>query len=70
MTTDLTEYGRMARAFQIFDSYGTERQGVSAEHDQIWAGPDPADVTDEHIAELEQLGWHTDRAHNTFYAFP
>jgi hypothetical protein len=66
---DLTEYGHMARAFLIFDMYGNDRQGVSAEHDQIWAGPNPAIVSPEHRAELDTLGWHADEPHQTFYRF-
>lgn len=68
-TTDLNSiYARMARAFQIFDSYGDpNEQDISAEHDEIFAGPDPEVVSAEHLIELEQLGWHADDGNGTFY---
>jgi hypothetical protein len=62
-------YDEMARAFTIFASYPDERPGISAEHDEIWAGPNPAVMTAEDLAELEQLRWMPDHAHETFHRF-
>jgi hypothetical protein len=60
-------YARYARAFTIFAEYDPDNDGsVAVEHDQMWAGPDPASLTAEHIAELEQLGWHADAENETW----
>jgi hypothetical protein len=73
MTTTTTAepnsiYARMARAFQIFDSYGNpNEQDISAEHDEIYAGPDPEVVSPEHLIELEALGWHASDGEECFY---
>lgn len=52
-------YRRFIRAFAIFATY-EHTADVAAEHDEMWAGPDPDDVSPEHLAELEELGWHPD----------
>lgn len=70
MTTaaDLTPYGRMARAFTIFDAYDNgDEQAVNAQHDELWAGPDPAKVDPGHLAELADLGWQPDYGNETFH---
>jgi hypothetical protein len=49
------------RAFEIFKKYterpDEERFEVCAEHDELWAGPDPITVSDEDREELESLGY-------------
>jgi hypothetical protein len=47
-------------AFQIFAKYVPEDEyfEVAAEHDEIYAGPNPEKVTPEDKARLEELGWH------------
>lgn len=47
-------------AFQIFAKYMPEGEWfeVAAEHDEIYAGPNPETVTSEDKARLEELGWH------------
>jgi hypothetical protein len=49
-------YHDLARAFEIFGAY-PGIQSISAEHDEIYAGPDVGIVSPEHVAELERLGW-------------
>lgn len=46
-------------AFQIFAKYIPEGEwlDVAAEHDEIFAGPNPEVVTPEDKARLEELGW-------------
>lgn len=61
-------YERMIRALQIFDGYEHDR-GFTAEHDEVWAGPDPDSVSAEDLAELEALGWSADRNHDCFHKF-
>jgi predicted component of type VI protein secretion system len=53
----MTPNQRMIRAFQIFNEYSDERQDIHARHDEIYAGPDPANVSAEHLAELDELDW-------------
>ena len=70
MTTaaDLTPYGRMARAFQIFDAYDNgDEQGINAQHNELWAGPDPTRVDPGHIEELADLGWHASHENDSFW---
>lgn len=45
-----------AEAFAIFAKY--EGQGVCAEHDEIFAGPDPSVVTEADKKRLIELGWN------------
>lgn len=64
----MNAYERMIRAFEIFNSYpGEHVHNLAAEHDRLFAGPDPAEVSADHIAELNALGWHDDSGHESFY---
>jgi hypothetical protein len=63
----LTYYEELIRALQIFKEYDSD-EFMSAEHDIVYAGPDPADVSPEHLAELEELGWHRGEE-SSFYHF-
>lgn len=65
----MSDYADMARAMQIFASYNGQREDISAEHDEIFAGPDPAAVSAEHLDELEGLNWLPVRGLNTFRYF-
>lgn len=68
MTADkLTTYQELMRAFEIFNSYEGS-QFASAEHDIIYAGPSPELVSDEHKAELKELGWNPSE-YDSFYYF-
>lgn len=53
----MTEYEKYIKAFQIFAKY-PHIQYVGAEHDEMFAGPDPANVSKEDLAELKELGWN------------
>ena len=64
---DMTEYDRIIEALTIFSKY-EHLQGISAEHDEIHAGPLPSIVNDEDLARLEELGWH-DSGDDGFYKF-
>ena len=37
---------------------GDVGEGITAEHDVIYAGPSADQVSAQQIAELERLGWH------------
>ena len=52
----MNAYEKLIAALQIFNKYGHSKF-LSAEHDEIFAGPEPSDVSAEDIAELEKLGW-------------
>lgn len=57
----MNAYERMIRAFEIFNSYpGDHSANLAAEHDEMWAGPAPEDVSVDHFKELMTLGWHAD----------
>lgn len=58
---------KLIRGLQIFSEQGFE--DVCAEHDVIYAGPDPTSVTSEVMAELALLGWHPDVQTCSFYFF-
>lgn len=55
----MNAYEKLARALVIFDSYEHEKF-VHAEHDLLFAGPDPATVSPDHLVELKNLGWQPD----------
>lgn len=57
-------WAEFAEAFTIFAKY--EGNGVQAEHDEIFAGPNPELVTAEDMKRLEKLGWSP---HWTFGSF-
>lgn len=49
------EYREMAEAFTIFAKYDTG--WIQGEHDEIFAGPNPKDVSADDRKRLKQLGW-------------
>lgn len=59
-----TPYGRMARAMQIFDTYG--ESDLSTGNGYIFAGPHPTQVSAEHLDGLHGLGWHADTTNDCF----
>lgn len=65
----MSDYTDMARAMEIFASYDGQREGISAEHDEIFAGPNPLVVSAEHLAELEELLWFPVPDSGTFRYF-
>lgn len=62
-------YAKWIEAFQIFAKYDPEGTDVAAEHDEMWAGPDPSVVSPEDKARLEELGWRDYEDGNGFHAF-
>ncbi|GAB6901946.1 hypothetical protein [Kineosporia succinea] len=57
--TTFTEY---AEAFAIFAKYQPQGSNVSAEHDEIWAGPAEGygPISNEDQGRLRELGWTHD----------
>ena len=52
-------YDKFIKALEIFRKYEHD-QFICAEHDEIYAGPDPTMMTDEDVEALEELGWLAD----------
>lgn len=48
----------VAEGLMILAKYDPESHDIAAEHDIIYAGPDPKRVTPEDAARLKELGWH------------
>lgn len=63
----MEQYENYIKAFHIFMKY-PHSAFLSAEHDEIHAGPDPENVTDEDKAILEELGWN-DYGEGSFHCF-
>lgn len=61
------EYDDYVKAFDIFRKY-PHSAFVHAEHDEVWAGPDPADVSDDDKVALKELGWN-DYGEGSFHKF-
>ena len=49
-------YEEFSEAFTIFAKYDTDGY-ICAEHDEIFAGPNPEIVSEEDKKKLEELGW-------------
>lgn len=62
-------YAAWAEAFAIFHQYPEEYAHVSAEHDVIYAGPNPEIVSEEHKLRLSDLHWQADTELGCFYRF-
>lgn len=61
-----------SEAFAIFAKYAEPEaviDGVAAEHDEVYAGPDPSVVSPEDLHRLEALGWTPDSRHECFSKF-
>ena len=56
-----------AEAFTIFSKY--LNSDVTAEHDKIWAGPRPSEVSEEDKSRLTELRWYADEKFDCFYRF-
>ena len=61
-------YEKLIAALTIFQRYPHEH-GIQPGHDQIWAGPDPKDVSKQDLAALKELGWDPDNANDCFQLF-
>jgi hypothetical protein len=65
-------YKEWAESFTIFDKYTDPDKpfgDVSAEHDEIYAGPDPEDVSIEDKERLDTLGWQEEDKYGCFSYF-
>ena len=60
-------YDKIIQGLEIFKKYEHEH-GFSPDHDIVYAGPKPADVSAEDIAALSALGWSAS-AEDCFYKF-
>ena len=49
-------YDELIAAFKIFKKYEHE-EGLSTRDSEIFAGPDPDDVSEEDSLALQALGW-------------
>ena len=60
---------KLIEAFLIFKKYMNDDMStrVSAEHDIVYAGPDPIDVSEKDKKRLEELGWYPDKSFDCFY---
>lgn len=61
-----------AEAFLIMSKYGGSETGygLTAEHDEMWAGPaDTSVVSADDLARLQELGWTPDEEYGGFHRF-
>jgi len=66
---DLPPYMAMGRAMEIFQSYPHRSGGFGADHDVLYGGPSPAQVSEEDTGILARLGWHPESASECFRLF-
>lgn len=52
----MSPYEELIEAFKIFGKY-EHRQQISTEHDVIYAGPHPTEVTASDMIRLSELDW-------------
>ena len=65
----MAKWSEFAEAFSIFAKYGDKDYHTYAEHDIIYAGPDPKEVSGEDQIRLKELGWSIDEGNNSWYKF-
>ena len=56
MSDDDTRLGRLIEALTIFQKY-PDAKGYSAQHDTLYAGPDPMQTGHDDCRRLYELGW-------------
>lgn len=61
-------YQPYIEAFEIFDKYDHFKE-IHAEHDEIYAGPDPEALSNEDMNKIIELGWLPDNENGCFYKF-
>jgi hypothetical protein len=55
----MSTYDQIIEGLTIFKKYKDNNAGsFAAEHDEIFAGPSPEDVSEADKKKLEELGWH------------
>lgn len=65
----MSVYSDIIDGLVIFDKYERGYQEFAAEHDVVYAGPSPDDVSKEDLERLEKFGWHPDESFDCFYKF-
>ena len=53
----MNSYEKLIKALEIFNKYDHPGKYVSAEHDELFAGPEASVVSPEDLATLDELGW-------------
>jgi hypothetical protein len=53
----MDNYKSITQGLAIFSRYEEDPGYFMAEHEEIWAGPNPSVVSTEDIALLDELGW-------------
>ena len=68
----LSKWSEMAEAFNIFAKYSNKDSSYDdtyAEHDVIYAGPKPEEVSEEDKKRLDELGWHPSEGYPCWLKF-
>lgn len=60
---EISRLDKIIAGLLILKKYGED---FAAEHDIIYAGGDPADVTPEDAAVLDELGWFHDESADSY----
>lgn len=60
---------QLIQALQIFLKYGDKKYPTHCEHDEMIVDIDPADVSEEDKAKLEDLGFIANDAESYFYSY-
>ena len=66
-------FAQWIESLQIFAKYSAKGldgfANISAEHDEIFMGPDPEEVSEEDNARLEELGWMESSYGGSYHRF-
>lgn len=62
-------YQALSQAFLVFARYQPAYDELAAEHDVLYAGPDPDAVSDDDKKTLAELGWEPEPQYNCFRYF-
>lgn len=62
--TSFRTYDRIIGGLEILKHYGKDARYVAAEHDELFAGPHPSEVSEAHLKALDALGWTPSEAGN------
>lgn len=54
----MNNFKDLSEAFAIFAKYDEGKYKTDAQHDEIFAGPDPKEVSKEDKLRLKELGWN------------
>lgn len=62
---------QLIKALQIFLKYDNPTYPTHCEHDELWicGNYDPARMSAEDVAELDELGFHWDESDESFKSF-